>query len=141
MNNEMKEIPAFSEFCKNHIWDEIEEYKGVSCYGSELADLLTERMASDGSFTYSRPAAKKYLDKWFADAAEYSDFEEENFGRRSNPFEDVELFLVGMVKAGIGVILSQCDFVARNWNEKFVLTFDAIALIRNQMEELENEGF
>ena len=79
--------------------------------------------------------AKKYLQDWWADAAEYSEYEEMNFGQRSNPFENVEAFIVRMVIDGVRTILSRCKFVDDKWNDKFELTSEIISTIKEEVEE------
>lgn len=134
MENEEK-IPEFFEYCKSYILDNIEEYEGQDVYACDLGITLTEGMCCDGTFTYSTAKAKEYLIEWFEDAAEYSEYEKFNFGERSNPFENVELFTVKMVSEGVRSVLSRCEFINEHWNGKVELTPDIIAIIKEQVEE------
>lgn len=130
-----EEIPEFFDFCKDFILDKIEDYEGSYVYGADLGIYLTEGINADGTFTYSTEKAKKYLQDWWADAAEYSEYEEMNFGQRSNPFENVEAFIVRMVIDGVRTILSRCKFVDDKWNDKFELTSEIISTIKEEVEE------
>lgn len=132
---EEEEIPEFFDFCKDFILDNIEDYEGIDVYGADLGIDLTEGINADGTFTYSTEKAKKYLQDWWADAAEYSEYEEMNFGQRSNPFENVETFIVRMVIEGVSTILSRCKFVYDKWNDKFELTSEIISTIKEEVEE------
>lgn len=132
---EEDEIPEFFDFCKDFILDKIEDYEGSDVYGADLGIDLAEGINADGTFTYSTEKAKKYLQDWWADAAEYSEYEEMNFGQCSNPFENVEVFITRMVIEGVRTILSRCKFVDDKWNDKFELTKDVIAIIKEQVEE------
>lgn len=132
---EEDEIPEFFDFCKGFILDKIEDYEGSDVYGSDLGIALTEGINVDGTFTYSTEKAKKYLQDWWADAAEYSEYEEMNFGKRSNPFENVEAFIVRMVIEGVITILSRCKFVYDKWNDEFELTSEFISTIKEEVEE------
>lgn len=132
---EEEEIPEFFDFCKNFILDEIDEFEGHDVYGADFGIDLTEGINADGTFTYSTEKAKKYLQDWWADAAEYSEYEEMNFGQRSNPFENVEAFIVRMVIEGVRTILSRCKFVDDKWNDKFELTAEIISTIKEEVEE------
>lgn len=134
MENEEK-IPEFFEYCKQYILDNLDEYEGQDVYACDLGITLTEGMCCDGTFTYSTAKAKEYLIEWFEDAAEYSEYEKFNFGERSNPFENVELFTVKMVSEGVRSVLSRCEFINDNWNGKIELTPDIIAIIKEQVEE------
>lgn len=136
---EEEEIPEFFDFCKDFILDNIEDYEGSYVYGADLGIYLTEGINADGTFTYSTEKAKKYLQDWWEDAAEYSEYEEMNFGQRSNPFENVEAFIVRMVIEGVRTILSLCKFVDDKWNDKFELTEDVIATIKEEVEEQTND--
>ncbi|MBP5457234.1 MAG: hypothetical protein J6Y37_12110 [Paludibacteraceae bacterium] len=130
-----EKILEFFEFCKNYVLDNIDDYEGCDVYGCDLGCTITESMRYDGTFTYSIAKAKRYLMEWFADAAEYSDYEKFNFGERSNPFDNVELFIVRMVCEGVNSIVSRCKVVDDMWNEKFELTEEVIASIKEQVEE------
>ena len=132
---EEEEIPEFFDFCKDFILDKIDEFEGRYVYGADLGIDLTEGINADGTFTYSTEKAKKYLQDWWADAAEYSEYEEMNFGQRSNPFENVEAFIVRMVIEGVITILSRCKFVDDKWNDKFELTAEIISTIKEEVEE------
>ena len=132
---EEEEIPEFFDFCKNFILDEIDEFEGRDVYGADFGLELTEGMNCDGTFTYSSEKAKRYLSKWFCEAGEYSEYEKMNFGERSNPFDNVERFLTGMVTEGVRTILSRCEFIDDKWNDKFELTAEIISTIKEEVEE------
>lgn len=134
-----EEIPEFFDFCKNFILDEIDEFEGRDVYGADFGLELTEGMNCDGTFTYSTEKAKEYLKEWREEAGEYSDYEKFNFGERSNPFYNPERFTTGMVTEGVITILSRCQFIDNKWDEKFKLTEDVIALIKEQVEEQTND--
>lgn len=134
MENKEK-IQSFFEYCKSYIIDNIEEHNDRLVYACDLGITLTENMCCDGSFTYSTAKAKEYLIEWFFDAGEFSDYEKFNFGERSNPFENVEMFLVRMLCEGVRSVLSRCDFIKDNWDKKIWLHPDVIATIKEQVEE------
>lgn len=136
---EEEEIPAFFDFCKDFILDEIDWYEGNDVYACDFGITLTEGMCCDGTFTYSTAKAQKYLSEWFAEAGEYSDYEKFNFGERSNPFDNVERFLTGMVTEGVRTILSRCQFIDDKWNDKFELTAEIIEVIKEQVREQTND--
>lgn len=139
MKNEER-TPEFFEFCKNYILDKIDGYEGCSIYACDLEFTLTEYMRCDGTFTYSTDKAKRYMIEWFYEAGKYSDYEEFNFGKRSNPFENVEAYLVRMVSEGVGTVISRCPLIDQKWNDdKFELTPEIIAVIKEQVEEQTDE--
>ena len=131
------EIMAFVPFCKQFIEEHIDKYEGQSHCGYDIAGCLTEEMNVNGSFTYSREKAKDYIKEWWDDAAEYSDYEEMNWGKReSNPFSDPEVFTVRMVIEGVFGIMAQLPIIDKNWNDKIELTPRKIRTIKKQLKEL-----
>lgn len=134
MSNENK-IEEFFDFCKSYILQEIDEHEGRDEYICDLGISLTECMRVDGTFTYSTAKAKEYLMEWFYEAGKYSDYENSNFGKRSNPFNNVEAFLVNMVSEGVWLILSRCQFIEDNCNKNMELNKEIIAIIKEQVEE------
>lgn len=135
-NNIMEFIP----FCKQQILDNIDNEEGYSRYGCDLAGYLTEAMNADGSFTYSREEAKEYIKEWWDDAANYSDYEEMNWGKReTNPFDEPELFTVRMVIEGVAGIMGQLPIIEENWNDKIELTTETIKTIKEQVAAIPDD--
>ena len=128
-------IPSFIEFCVQTIIDALDEHEGNSYYGGDLAGDLTDYMRCDGTFTYNTEKAKAYLMEWWGEAAEFSDYEDLNFGKRSNPFENVELFLVRMVCEGCSAILAQCPLIDKFWDKKMKLNKKNIRTIKKFLDE------
>lgn len=135
---EEEEIPTFFDFCKDYILDEIDKFEGRDVYACDFGIELTNGMCYDGTFTDSFALAQKYLRKWFAEAGEYSEYEKFNFGERSNPFENVERYLTGMVTEGVRTILSRCQFIDDMWDERLKLTSEIIETIKEQVREQTN---
>lgn len=129
----------FIPFCKEHILNHIDDYEGQSHYGCDLGDYLTETMNADGTFTYSTAKARELLQAWWDDAADYSEYEDFNFGKRSNPFENVEAFLVRMVIEGVNGLMGKLPIIEENWNDELELTPEVIATIKEQVEELSDD--
>lgn len=125
----------FNEFCKEYIREKLEEMEGVTCYVCELAYTLAESDNINGTMTYSTKTAIDYICEWWYDCAEFSDYEEVNFGKRSNPFEKPEAFMACMVIEGINSILAQCPIIDENWNNEIELTPEVIEAIKKQIED------
>lgn len=122
----------FSEFCKEYLFERLDEYEGTTEYGGELAYRLCEECNINGSLTYSRQTAIEYLCEWWYDASDYSEYEQNQFGERSNPFENPEAYMVRMVICGIGYLLSRCAVIDESWNDKLELTPEVIEAIKEQ---------
>ena len=134
-----KDIIDFIPFCKQQILDEIDNYEGESEYGCDLGYELTQGMNCDGTFTYSRALAIEYIKEWWDDCAEFSDYEDFSFGKRSNPFDNPEAFTVRMVVEGVAGLLAKLPIIEENWNDKLELTPEVIQTIKDQLEELSDE--
>ena len=127
----------FSVYCVNHIIDTIHDYVGTSHYGADFCYTITEGMNVDGSCTYSTAEAKEYLKEWWDDAAEYWNYERDNFGEhRWNPFENPEAYMVCMVIEGCCYLLGQCETLQNVWNERFELTEEMADTIIKEVEEI-----
>jgi hypothetical protein len=122
----------FSEFCKEYLFEQLDEHSGSSMYAGDMAYILCEGANCDGTMTYSRAEAIKYLSEWWYDAADYSEYEQMNFGERSNPFENPETYMVRMVICGIDYLLNRCEVVVESWNDELELTPEVIEAIKEQ---------
>ena len=134
-----KDKEDFIPFCKQQILDEIDNFEGDSKYGCDLAGYLTEGMNCDGTFTYSTNEAKEYLQAWWWEAEQFSEYEEFNFGERSNPFKNVEAFTVRMVVEGVAGLMGKLPIIEKHWNDKLHLTRRNINTIKKQLAELSDE--
>lgn len=126
----------YSDFCRDFIVDNLPNFDGTEVYICDLALELTNGINCDGTVTFSRQKAKDYICYWWDDAADFSDYENYNFGYRSNPFENPELFMVKMVIEGVSSILSQSNYVSETWNDKILLDKD---IINEIIEEIGNK--
>lgn len=134
-----KEIKEFIPFCKEFINEQLDNYEGTSHYACDLGITLTEGMNADGTFTYSRELAKDYLKEWWDDASAYWDYEKWNFGEHMhNPFDNPEAYIVCMVIEGVSALLAKCQIIDDNWNDEIELTEEMIAIIKEQLEELDD---
>ena len=135
-----KEIKPFIPFCKEKIINELENYEGQTVYACDLGWTLTEDINANGSFTYSRELAKVYLEEWWNEAADYSEYEKFSFGEyQHNRFENPEAFTVCMVIEGVNGLLSKCPLINDNWNDEIELTDDVVSTLKEQVEELSDD--
>ena len=92
----MENLESFTNYCKEFIKDHIDGYTDQMVYGADLGYTITEGINADGSCTYSTYMAKQYIKEWWDDAADYFQYEKDNFGENNNPFENPEAFMVCM---------------------------------------------
>lgn len=133
-------LETLTDYCKNFIADNLENYSNQSIYGCDLGYTITEGINIDGSCTYSTYKAKEYLKFWWDEAADYFQYEKDNFGENlHNPFERPEAFMVCMVIQGVNSLLSQVSFIDKNWNNKIELTEKNIKKIIREIKDFEVE--
>ena len=133
-------LETLTDYCKNFIADNLENYSNQSIYGCNLGYTITEGINIDGSCTYSTYKAKEYLKFWWDEAADYFQYEKDNFGENlHNPFERPEEFMVCMVIQGVNSLLSQVSFIDKNWNNKIELTEKNIKKIIREIKDFEVE--
>ena len=121
----MEGLKDFVQYCKDYIYEHIDEHEGRDTYLGDFGYELTEGPNMDGTLTYSTELAKEYLREWWEDAADYFKYEACNFGRNTNPFENPEAYMVCMVIEGVNALIS--DAVSDlgwddMWGEKIKLT-------------------
>lgn len=130
-------MKEFITYCKQYIYDHIDDYRGQKVYPCDLGFTLTEGPNCDGTLTYSTATAKEYLKEWWDEAGDYYDYERANFGTGGhNPFENPEAYMVCMVIEGVRVLIDQAFMVLDiDYNEMVELTGDLIEQITEKVNE------
>ncbi len=119
------------DWAKDYILDTIDDYEGVSTYGADLGNLLTEGPNADGVYEDN---AWDFISKHIHDARDEYEYEKDNFGEvLHNPFEDPDAFVVCMLINTVDGIMSQVPFVDENWNDEFELTPEVIEEIKRSL--------
>ena len=78
-----------------------------------------------------------YLKEWWDDAADYWNYEKDNFGENlHNPFDNPEAYTVCMVIEGVNGLMSQLQFIDKHWNDKITLSKRNINTIKKQLNDL-----
>ncbi|MBO5970756.1 MAG: hypothetical protein J6S14_19960 [Clostridia bacterium] len=133
---------SYTEYCRNTILDELDYWEDQEVYPCDLGYKLTETMNANGSCTYSRKLALDYIAEWIDEAADYWDYEEENFGEhRINPFSNPEGYMVCMVIEGVCSLLAQCSTIDESWNDCIELTPETIEKIKAEVKEIKSVEF
>ena len=116
----------------DYIKDTLPDYEGVSTYGSDLCNLITEGPNANGVYEDN---AWDFISKHIHDAKDEYDYEKDSFGEvLHNPFEDPDAFVVCMLINTVDGVLSQVPIVEENWNDEFELTKDIIDEILNSLK-------
>lgn len=133
-------LETLTDYCKNFIADNLENYSNQSIYGCDLGYTITEGINIDGSCTYSAYKAKEYLKFWWDEAADYLQYEKDNFGENlHNPFENPEAYMVCMVIEGVNSLLSKSKFIDDNWDNNIELTDKNINKIILEIKDFQVE--
>ena len=122
-----KELLPFNEYCVEYIKEHVHDFLNTEHYCCDFCMTITDGANCDGTLTYSRSEAIDYLCEWWGDAAEYWNYEKDNFGENlHNPFDNPEAYMVCMVIEGCSAILSRVPFIEENWSEKVVIDDERI---------------
>lgn len=135
---EEEKYESLTEYCRNWIKDHICDYIGQEEYACDLGYKLTEGPNCDGSCTYSTYKAKMYLKEWWEDAADYWQYEKDNFGENShNPFENPEAYMVCMLIEGVNCLINQVKCIDEQWNDCIEITDELVAKIVAEIDQYE----
>ena len=138
MNNEdMLKFNSFEDLVKNLIKIKLDEYVNNSIYGCELAYTLFEGENVDGSLTCNAYYFQEIIKKYFDEFGEIYDNFIFNSGKENsiNCFEEPETFVVIMLLEKANDILSQLDFISKNWDNEIELNQKNINIIKKELEK------
>lgn len=137
-------METFIDYCKNYIAENIDGYEGQRVYLSELGWTITEGPNADGTLTFSTATAMDYLAEWRWEAADYWQYEKDNFGDNlHNPFDNPEAYMVCMVIEGVRALIDGAIWklgLNDEWNDEVELTADLIEKIKGAVEEFDGES-
>ena len=134
----MEVYENFDVYCKDFIKNHIEDHLGRTVYACDFASDITMGINVDGSATYSTYKAKEYLKTWWDEAADYFQYEKDNFGENHhNPFENPEAYMVCMIITGVGCLMAQVKEINEAWNDHIEVTQELCDSICKQLDDIE----
>ena len=134
---EEKKYEEFFDYCKVHLLDKLEDYKGQTYYACDLGYTLCEEENVNGTLVFNAYEAKKYLQAWWLECGEYWEYEKFHFGKNMhNPFDNPEAYMVCMVMQGVCDILSQCKSIDDAWNDEVTLDDYFLPILIEEIEEV-----
>ena len=134
----MEVYESFDVYCKDFIKSHIEDHLGRIVYTCDFASEITMGINVDGSATYSTHEAKEYLKTWWDEAADYFQYEKDNFGENlHNPFENPEAYMVCMVITGVDHLMAQVKEISEARNDHIEVTQELCDSICKQLDDLE----
>lgn len=125
---------TFRDFVVGVLADELDGFSGLH-YTSELAFDLLEVYNRTGSYTCCTHRSREMIADYWEDAADYYDYEKDNFGDAQNPFDNPEGYLVCMMIWKAEEILAELHIVQENDQ----LDFDDEDVVRQFKYELTGE--
>jgi hypothetical protein len=126
---------------KSDIIERLNDYKGGTYYGCDLAYKLFEGENANGSVFCNTYKTVEFIKANFELFGELVEYYQDNFSETLNPFTEPEKAHVILLLEASQSILSKCDFIERNWNEKFELTKTAIEEITEQVNDFNGDLF
>jgi uncharacterized protein YjbI with pentapeptide repeats len=126
---------------KSDIIERLNDYKGGTYYGCDLAYTLFEGENANGSVFCNTYKTVEFIKANFELFGELVEYYQDNFSETLNPFTEPEKAHVILLLEASQSILSKCDFIERNWNEKFELTKTAIEEITEQVNDFDGDLF
>ena len=124
---------TFKRLVVSELVEKLNEYKGSSIYGCDLAYTLLEQYNVDGSYTYNTKKSVELIKEYWDDMGEVYEYVVNNLEVHCNPFEEPEKFLVIMLLEEANALLTQCEIVDKYWNNTIELNDENIKTI---IEEL-----
>lgn len=132
-------MKEFVDYCRDFIKNNINEFLNKEVYPCDLGYSITDYINCDGTATYSTDKAKEYIKYWWDEASDYVNYEKDNIGEISNPFENPEAFMVRMIIWGVSCLLDQCTVIEENWNDEIVMTEEVINEICDEIDNYDIE--
>ena len=130
------------EAIKQDIIERLNDYKGGNYYGADLAYTLFERENVNGSVFCNTYKTKEYIKENFDLFGDFLEHWTVNTGGNElNPFLEPEKCHVIFLLEAAQSILSQCDFIDRNWDRKIELTETAIECISEEVNNFSGDLF
>lgn len=125
---------GFDEYCKDHLYERLDEMEGQRVYASDLVYEIMEPNNVDGSMTYSTYKAQEFVFGHSDVAGEYWQYQKDELGEiYQNPFDNPEAYMVGMVEAGVRNLCSNSDFLDEHWDQQIELDEKTIETIKQEV--------
>lgn len=134
---------TYFDFCKNVALDKLDDFEDGMSYACDLASWLTMSENNTGSWYCSRYKAMEDIKNWFLDLADFVDYYKNNFGysENLNVFKNPEVFHCLAIICGVEAIVNQCKYLNDNWDNKVVLDYNTIQLLKKQIKSVKSFGW
>lgn len=129
------------EKVKEYLINELENHSEVTVYACDLANELTYGINMNGTVEFSTYGTIEKMKEYWDEYGSVFAYMEDNFGKALNPFDNPEVFDTQSYYIIAGDILSNCDFIDKNWNEEVTLDEETVMKIIGEIEEIEKDYF
>lgn len=136
----MKQTNLVAEL-KNYIKEKLQDYKGCEYHGSDMAGYLTESENVNGSVYCNTYLTVELIKENFDLFGEFLEYYQDNFGTMLNPFLEPEKTHVCFLICAVENILSGCELISDNWDEKIELNEENINNIIQYIETITEINF
>lgn len=126
---------------KEQIVDRLNDYKGSSIYGCDLAYTLFQGENANGSVFCNTWKTKEFIKENFDLFGALIEYWSDSVGESLNPLSEPEKCHVILLIESAQSILSSCKLVDAKWNEKVELTDAAIKKLKKQVMEFDGDLF
>ena len=128
---------TFTTDLKNQIIDRLNDYADGSYYASDLSCTLFEGENVNGSVFCNTYKTKEFIKENFDLFGDLVQHCKDSMDMTLNPFAEPEKAHVILLLESSSEVLSRLPFIDGNWNEKIELNANNIALIVEQLNELD----
>ena len=122
---------------RNNIIERLNDYKGSTVYGHDLAYTLFEDANTNGTVLYSTFLTKEFIKNHFDLFADFSGYYKDNFGEVLDVFEKPERAHVILLLEAAKMVLSNLDTIKQFGDDSKELTDELINAIIEELSELE----
>ena len=122
---------------RNTIIERLNDYKGSTVYGHDLAYILFEDVNTNGTVLYSTFLTKEFIKNHFDLFADFSEYYKDNFGEVLDIFEKPERAHVILLLEAAKMVLSNLDIIKQFGDDSKELTDELINAIIEELSELE----
>ena len=120
---------------KSYLIDNLNDYKGVTFFASELAYKLTEGENINGSVYCNAYKTKELIKDNFDLFGDFVRYYENELGEKLNPLLEPEKAHVCFLIESCSQILQNCKLINDNWDNKIELTDKNINTLTKQIKQ------
>ena len=129
------------DWVKSLIIERLSDYANTTTYGCDLAYKLFEGENANGSVFCNTFKTVEFIKANYDLFGEFLEQYESNFGTMLNPFSEPEKCHVIFLLESASAVMSNCEFISENWNNKIQLTDEVINTITEQVNGFNGDLF